>query len=326
LRGWGWPMSVLGIDIGGSGVKAGVVTPDGTIHGHSLVPLAKGMDKQTGPILEAAIRAGREALGKAGREGVQATAVGIGVPGVVDAKNGVVVASANLEGLRGVALAKHVSEALGMRASLANDANAAALGEARFGGHGELDSLVLFTLGTGIGGGIVIGGRIVTGHNGFAGELGHVRIEMSNPRPCGCKRWGCLEAYAGNLSIVKRAHEALADDWKKTSCLHQPAMDPEFSAARVFEAAVQGDPLATRLVNETAMALAVGAVNMIHALNPELVLFAGGMTCAGPWFLELIQSLARELPIEGVDVNGRIRFARLGDKAGVVGAAAVGAG
>ncbi len=319
-------MNVLGIDIGGSGVKAGVVSPDGKIWGHTVVDLAEGQAKQAQPVLDAAVRAGGEALEKAARQGMQAGAIGIGVPGVVDAKNGVVVASANLKGLRGVAVAQPVSEALGLKARLANDANAAALGEALFGGHGDLDSLVLFTLGTGIGGGIVIGGKIVTGHNGYAGELGHMRIEMSHPRPCGCNRWGCLEAYAGNLSIVKRAHEALADDWKKTSCLHKPAEDPEFSAEEVFDAAKLGDPLAKHLVEQTALALAVGAVNMIHALNPELVFFAGGMTSAGPWFLDLIRSFARELPIEGVDVEGRIRFASLGKKAGVVGAAAVGAG
>lgn len=319
-------MSILGIDIGGSGVKAGVVTPEGEILFHAKVDLAKGQSKETAPILEAATRAGREALEGAAGKGVRATAVGIGVPGVVDAKNGVVVASANLEGLRGVPLAGILGDALGLGARLANDANAAALGEAKYGGHGKLDSLVLFTLGTGIGGGIILDGKIVTGHNGYAGELGHMRIEMSNPRPCGCKRWGCLEAYAGNLSIVKRTHEALAEDWKKTSCLHVPAQDPEFNAAQVFEAAKLGDPLSIRLVNETALALAVGAVNMIHALNPQLVLFAGGMTCTGDWFLELIRSLAKDLPIEGVEIQGRIGFAKLGEKAGVMGAAAVGAG
>ncbi len=317
-------MIALGIDIGGSGVKAGVVSPDGRIWGHTVVHLAEGQAKQTQPILDAAVRAGREAQEKAAGEGKQACAIGIGVPGVVDAKNGVVVASANLEGLRGVALARHVGDALKLEARLANDANAAALGEVLYGGHGELDSLVLFTLGTGIGGGIVINGKIVTGHNGYAGELGHMRIEMSSPRPCGCGRWGCLEAYAGNLSIVKRAHEALADDWKKTSCLHKPAEDPKFSAEQVFGAAKLGDPLATRLVEETALALAVGAVNMVHALNPQRVLFAGGMTAAGSEFLDLILSFARDLPIEGVSVDGRIGFASLGDKAGVVGAAAVG--
>lgn len=319
-------MNALGIDIGGSAVKAGVVAPNGSILAKSSVSLPEGKGHLPEPTIQAAVQAAQEALHLAESKGLAVVQAGVGVPGIVDAKNGRVIASANLPGLAGLPLAEILSKALQLQVKLANDANAAALGEAHFGTNGKLDSLVLFTLGTGIGGGIVIDGKIVTGHHGYAAELGHMRIEMSQPRPCGCGRWGCLEAYAGNKSIVKRAHEALAEDWKKSSCLHQPAENPKFSAEQVFDAAKLGDPLATRLVEETALALAVGAVNMVHALDPQLVLFAGGMTAAGEDFLELINSFARDLTIQGVSLENRIRFATLGADAGLLGAAGLGMG
>lgn len=316
-------MIALGIDIGGSAVKAGVVDTTGAILAKTSGELPKGQIDRPETVLEAAVSAGRRALEIAGLTTRQVPRAGVGVPGIVDAPRGVVVAAANLPGLNGFPLATTLSETLGVPVNLANDANAAALGEARFGAQGKLDSLGLFTLGTGIGGGLVIDGRIVTGHHGFAAELGHMRMEMSNPRPCGCGRWGCLEAYAGGKSIIKRAHEALAEDWKKTSSLHAVAEKQTFSVEDVFVAARCGDPLATRLVEETALALAVGAVNLIHLLDPQVVLFAGGMTSAGDGFLELINSFAADLALPGVSLENRIRFASLGADAGLLGAAAL---
>lgn len=316
-------MIALGIDIGGSSVKAGVVDATGAILAKTSEELPKGPADRPESVLEAAVVAARRALEMAGLTTRQVPGAGVGVPGIVDAPQGIVIAAANLPGLNGLPLADTLAKTLAIPVNLANDANAAALGEARFGALGKLDSLALFTLGTGIGGGLVIGGRIVTGHHGFAAELGHMRMEMSNPRPCGCGRWGCLEAYAGGKSIIKRAHEALAEDWKKTSSLHASAEKPSFSVEDVFAAANLGDPLASRLVEETALALAVGAVNLVHLLDPQVVLFAGGMTSAGEGFLELINAFAADLALPGVSLQNRIRYASLGADAGLLGAAAL---
>ena len=314
-------MIALGIDIGGSAVKAGLVDITGAVLASTSVETPT--TPQAGPegFLQAALTAAHRALELAGLEKRHLRGAGVGVPGIVRATQGVVVQSANLPGFANLPVADILGKGLELPVFLANDANAAALGESRFGHHGRVDDLVLFTLGTGIGGGLVLGGKIITGQNGFAGELGHMRIEMSAPRPCGCGRWGCLEAYAGGKSLVKRAHEALAEDWKKLSSLHACAEAGQLNAEAVFAAV--NDPLAIRLVDETALALAVGVVNLLHLLDPDLVLLAGGMTRAGAGFLGKITTFAAELAIPGVPMEGRIRYASLGDQAGMMGAAAL---
>src|SRR5262249_27079110 len=173
-----------------------------------------------------------------------------------------------------------------------NDANAAALGEYWAGAGRGSRSMVLFTLGTGVGGGIVLGGRVLTGEHSHGAELGHIKIEMTSPRQCGCGRWGCLEAYASATAVVKGAREALQGDGGR-SALHR--QNGELTARAVFEAAEAGDALARTLVEETAYYLAVGTVNLMHTIDPDMVVFGGGMTAAGPGFLDHIRGYVNEM-------------------------------
>jgi glucokinase len=182
---------------------------------------------------------------------------------------------------------------------------------------------VLFTLGTGVGGGIVIGDRIVEGEHSHGAELGHIIIEMSQPRVCGCGRRGCLEAYASASAVVRRTEEALRTDGGKSS-LHRVAnRAPGLTCKAVFDAA-STDELAKRIVEETAFYLAVAVTSMLHTINPNVVVFAGGMIAAGAGFLEMIRRHVRELAFPVPGERTLIRYAELGSDAGFIGAAGCG--
>src|SRR5262249_50851650 len=157
----------------------------------------------------------------------------------------------------------------GLPTAFQNDANAAASGEFWAGAGKDVHSLVLFTLGTGVGGGIIIGDMIVQGEHSHGAELGHMKIEVTNPRQCGCGRWGCLEAYASATAVVKRATEALAQPGvgsRLSEFVNQPG---GLTARDIFEVAAGGDAVADRIVEETAYYLAVGAMNLMHTIDPD---------------------------------------------------------
>ncbi len=180
--------------------------------------------------------------------------------------------------------------------------------------------MVLFTLGTGIGGGIILGELILQGEHSHGAELGHIKIEMTNPRQCGCGRWGCLEAYASASAVVRRAQEALAPGTQ--SGLRAEMDKPGGLTARdVFEVAAAGDVLAKQLVEETAYYLAVGATNLMHTIDPEVVVFSGGMTAAGDDFLQRIHKHVEQLAFPVPAEKTRICYAELGSDAGFIGAA-----
>jgi glucokinase len=181
--------------------------------------------------------------------------------------------------------------------------------------------MVLFTLGTGVGCGIIINDMVVEGQHSHGAEVGHVRIELTNPRQCGCGRWGCLEAYASATAVVNRALEALNADEGGSSLHAVIRTRGELTAREVFEAAAAGDRLAERIVEDTALYLAVGATNMMHTIDPDMVVFGGGMTAAGETFLERIRRHVRSLAFPVPAEKTEIRFAQLGTDAGFIGAA-----
>jgi glucokinase len=184
--------------------------------------------------------------------------------------------------------------------------------------------MVLFTLGTGVGGGIILGGRVLEGEHSHGGELGHVKVEPRTGRRCGCGRRGCLEAYASATAVVARTREALTADPKSSSLLVL-SHEPEAMTARdVFRAADAGDRLAAHIVDETAYYLALGAVNAMNTVDPDGICYAGGMTAAGEPFLEAIRSYIRVLAFPVPAAKCKVRYASLGSDAGFIGAAGCG--
>jgi glucokinase len=308
----------VGLDVGGTTMKAGVVDDAGRALSAVSLPTEAHRGQDFG--LARMCQTIRAAVDQAGLGLPQVGAIGVATPGTMDIPAGVILDPPNLRPWQNVPVKCHVQQEFGLPTAFQNDANAAALGEFWVGAGRGCRSMVLFTLGTGVGGGIVLGGRVLTGEHSHGAELGHQKIEMTNPRQCGCGRWGCLEAYASATAVVKRAREALMRDGARSAL----NAEGDLTARAVFEAAARGDALAANLVEETAFYLAVGTVNLMHTIDPDMVVFGGGMTAAGEGFLERIRHHVRQLAFPVTAEHTRVCFAELGSDAGFIGAAACG--
>jgi glucokinase len=311
----------VGLDVGGTSMKASVVDEMGSAARSVSLPTEAFKGQEHGLARMAEVI--RRAIAGAGRQPRDIAGIGVATPGTMDIPAGVILDPPNLRPWQNVPVRDYIQNTFGIPTAFQNDANAAALGEFWVGAGREVRSLVMFTLGTGIGGGIILFDRVVEGKHSHGAEIGHMKIEMTNPRQCGCGRWGCLEAYASATAVVKRAREALAAD-KVDSRLKEVVSqtDAELTARAVFEAAAAGDALAAKLVDETAYYLAVGAMNMMHIIDPEMVVFGGGMIAAGETFLNRIRDYVRPMAFPVLAERTQIRYAQLGSDAGFIGAAA----
>ena len=312
----------VGLDVGGTTMKAGVV--DDT--GHPLASVSLPTEAYRGQEfgLERMCESIRQAIAAANLRPEQIAALGIATPGTMDIPAGLILDPPNLKPWRNVPVRDHVARVFGLPTAFQNDANAAALGEFWAGAGKEARSMVLFTLGTGIGGAIILGDTIIEGMHSHGGELGHIKIEMTSPRQCGCGRWGCLEAYASATSVVKRAVEALGEPGARSELAAFVNREVGMTARDVFDAATGGDALAGKVVEETAYYLAVGAVNLMHTIDPDMIVFAGGMVGAGEPFLKRVRHHVQELAFPVPAERTTVCFARLGSDAGFIGAAACG--
>jgi glucokinase len=312
----------IGLDVGGTSMKAGVVDDTGRPLSAVSVPTEAHRGQEFG--LRRMCEAIRKAAAAAGLGMDRVAAVGVATPGLMDIPAGVILDPPNLQPWKNVPVRQHVQMEFGIPTAFQNDANAAAYGEFWAGAGRSVHSMVMFTLGTGIGGGIILGDRVLEGEHSHGAELGHMKIEMSRPRRCGCGRLGCLEAYASAIAVVKRAQEAMAEDGGR-SALHEVLWrQGELTARDVFTAAGQGDGLAGKIVEETAYYLAVGAMNLMHVIDPDMIVFGGGMIAAGDGFLERIRRHVQELAFPVPAARTQIRYAQLGADAGFIGAAACG--
>jgi glucokinase len=312
------PLLYVGLDVGGSSMKAGVVDDAGQVLAAVHLPTEahRGQDFGLNRMYETI----REAVRAASLGMDHIAAIGVATPGTMDIPAGVILDPPNLKPWQNVPVRKHIHDTFQLPTAFQNDANAAALGEFWVGAGKGTNSIVLFTLGTGVGGGIIIGDTVVEGEHSHGAELGHMKIEMSNPRQCGCGRWGCLEAYASATAVVKRAIESLNGD-AMHSVLARIRVE-ELTARDIFDAAARGDRLAERIATETAYYLAVGTTNVLHTIDPDMVVFGGGMIATGEWFLDRIRKFVKELAFPVPAERTQLRYARLGSDAGFIGAAA----
>jgi glucokinase len=312
----------VGLDVGGTSMKAGVVDDTGRPLSAVSLPTEAHRGQDLG--LERMCETIRAAVQQAGLPLEQISAIGVATPGLMDIPGGVILDPMNLKPWRNVPVRRHVQETFGLPTAFQNDANAAAYGEFWAGAGRGARSMVLFTLGTGVGGGIIVGGNIIEGEHSHGAEVGHIKIEMTNPRECECGRYGCLEAYASATAVVKRTQEALADDGGRSSLHGLMRSGKELTSREVFTASDAGDELAGRIVEETALYLAIGAMNLMHVIDPDLIVFGGGMIAAGDGFLDRIRMHVRRLAFVVPAERTRIVYAQLGADAGFIGAAACG--
>ncbi len=305
----------LGIDLGATKVVSGLVDAAGRIVHHS----GRHLHANDGPggVIRTLVRSARACLDQTSEPPV---AIGVAVAAQVDPRTGTVVHAPNL-GWRDVPLARRVAEELGRPVSVVNDARAATIAEWKHGaGRGESD-LFCLVLGTGIGGSAVVAGNLLEGGSHACGEVGHITIVVGGRR-CHCPNWGCFEAYVGGWAIAERAREAIRADPSAGAPLAERAGGPEaVTAQTVFQAFRTGDALAGRLVRETERFLADGAVSIVNAFNPSLLILAGGLVSGMPEFVPVVESAVRarcQPPAAGA----RIAVAHWKEDAPLVGAAA----
>lgn len=298
---------VLGLDIGGTKLAAGVVDADGAIR--SFVVESTRPEEGPDRGLERLFELARRAVADAGIEWPALAAVGIGSGGPLDASRGVLVAPPHLTGWVDVPIVARAEESFALPVALENDATAAAAGEHRYGAGAGTSHMVYLTISTGVGGGVVIDGRLYRGATGNGGELGHVTVDCAG-RPCrGCGRKGCLEAYVSGTSIAERAQEAGMGD---------------VTASDVAAAARAGDATAVRVWDETTDALGCGLTSIVNLFEPQLVVLGGGVVSGtGEQLLGPARARVRLEAMGSAGEAARIVAAKLGPHVGVVGAAAI---
>jgi glucokinase len=313
---------IVGVDLGGTSINVGVVPFDGgTILGMRSMPTES--DRGAKFVVDRMIEMIRASMRDAQREAdipeKGLIGIGLGSPGPLDRKTGTVLDTPNL-GWRNFPLRDLISNALGLEAELDNDANCATLGEWWMGAGRGVSMLVGVTLGTGIGGGIILDGRVFHGVADVAGEIGHMTID-STGRKCNCGNYGCLEAYASGPAIAARAIEGLQTG--EPSILSSMVDDDlsRLTAATVFEAIISGDEYAKQVMRDTARFLGTGVANLINILNPEMVVISGGVTRAGEHLFEPLQAEVRRRAFQHAAETCRIVSSQLGGMAGVIGAA-----
>lgn len=303
---------LFGVDVGGTTVKMGLFDQDGNVIEKWEIPTrtANGGEKIL-PDIADSIKAKmtEKGIGKADVIGA-----GVGVPGPVDG-NGIVHRAVNL-GWGEVDLKKELSKLLdGMRVEGGNDANVAALGEMWKGGGQGHRNLVAVTLGTGVGGGIIINGEILTGATGAGGEIGHIHVEDNETEACGCGNFGCLEEYASATGITRLANRALAAS-DKDSVLRSG----EVSAKTVFDAVKAGDELAIEVARKFGDYLGKGLGVIAGVVNPEIFVIGGGVSKAGEVLFDYIKPAFDKTVFHGCK-NAAFALATLGNDAGIYGAA-----
>lgn len=312
----------VGLDVGGTSMKGGVVDDSGKTLGSVSLPTEAHRGQEFG--LARMCETIRQAVAAAHLTMKDISAIGVATPGTMDIPAGIILDPPNLKPWRNVPVRDHVHKVFALPTAFQNDANAAAFGEFWAGAGKNVDSLVFFTLGTGIGGGIIINDLVLEGRHSHGGELGHVKIELTNGRLCGCGHLGCLEAYASATSVVKRTMERLSQSKAKSTLRAEVKKEGGLTSRDIFDAAAAGDALAEKIVDETAFYLAVGAANAMHTIDPDMIAFGGGMTGAGESFLDLIKKHVKSVALAVPAEKTIITFASLGSDAGFIGAAACG--
>lgn len=319
------PPFFAGVDLGGTNIKIGVVDDLGQTLGWTKL----ATEVQLGP--QAALgrihAALQRVLAEAGLRHQAIVRVGLGTPGTMDIAQGILLSPGNLPGWWNFPIRDALAEVSGLPVTFANDARSATFGEYWVGSGRVLHSMVLFTLGTGVGGGIAIGDLLVEGENSAGSELGHIIIDYhDSARMCSCGQRGHLEAYASATSVVKRTDEMLQAG-RASSLRVRIDAGEGLSALMIDEEAERGDALAIEVVRETARYLGIGVVTAMHSIDPQGVVIGGAMTfgqhdtAVGRMFLDRIRQEVAQRAFPMLVERTRIDYAMLGGDAGYIGAA-----
>ncbi|MBQ7582425.1 MAG: ROK family glucokinase [Lachnospiraceae bacterium] len=301
----------FGVDVGGTTVKMGLFTPDGELLEKWEIPTRT--EDQGAHIIDDIAVAIEQKIADRGIEKDDVLGIGVGVPGPVD-KNGVVFQAVNL-GWGVVDLKSELEKKTGFSVKAGNDANVAALGEQWKGGGKGYDDMVLVTLGTGVGGGIIVNGKMLIGVGGAGGEIGHIHLEDKETEPCGCGKFGCLEQYASATGIVRLANRKLAASDRESVLRNQPV-----SAKHIWDAIKDGDPLAVEVAEEFGEYLGKGLAIIADICNPKAFVLGGGVSKAGDILITYVRKYYQKYVFHA-SRDAIFALAVLENDAGIYGAA-----
>jgi glucokinase len=306
----------VGVDLGATKIFSLAALPDGREAGSDTRPTQARQGPQA--VIGRIVDSVRASLAAAGAAEADLAAVAVAAPGPVDQKRGVVRNPPNLPGWEVVPVVQILKDALGVRVILENDADAAALGEHAFGAGRDFRNMIFITVSSGIGGGIIVDGRIYRGATGAAGEVGHMVVDEDGPT-CGCGQRGCLEALASGTAIAARA-AALAAEGESPLLARLARESPPLTAEDVQRAALAGDVVARRVIEEAGHYLGLGLVNLVHVFNPHGIVIGGGVSHMGDLILEPARGVVRQRCFPLSQERLSIVAGVLGDRAGALGA------
>lgn len=309
---------ILGIDLGGTKVSAAVLDPDGRISGRARAKTRAWRDDED--VFATIALTGRQAVESAGLAASDLDAVGIGAPGPLDPESGYIIESANLQ-FRNFPLGPRLGREFGVPVIVENDVNAGIYGEFIAGaGRGARDVVGVF-VGTGIGGGLILDGRLYRGATRNAGEVGHIIVAIGGPR-CGCGNRGCLEALASRVAITRDVRRATKRGRKTVLAGHLKNGTALLSSQVLKRAYDQGDAVGVKVMNRSAKSLGAGLGSLVNLLGPEIIILGGGVVEAmGVEFIKRVDRATRKVAFETCARNLKIVKGELGDDAGVIGAA-----
>lgn len=305
----------IGVDVGGTNVKVALVDKTGSIVYSDTVPTRAemGYEYTIQNIITAISNLMKES--KVQKDAIEG--IGFGFPGQIDCNNGIVRLAPNIPGWVNIPIAEIVSKEFSIPVKVDNDVRCAALAELNFGAGKGSQNMICITVGTGIGSGLIVNGKLVRGASNAAGELGHIKLQMHDGPICGCGDRGCLEAFASGPSIVALAEEYIRGG---KSTKYRELANPDITPYIVAEAAKQGDVVAKKIFEIIGNYIGIGLASVVNLLNPEKVVIGGGVADAGDLlFVPIKETLKkRAMPIQGAAVE--VVHAELGNTAGVIGA------
>ncbi|MBS3946865.1 MAG: ROK family protein [Dethiobacter sp.] len=304
------------IDLGGTKIYTVLGDGKGTILASELL----GTKAADGPlaVLEQLQQSVSGLLAKTSYRLTDLRAVGVCAAGFFDWRKKLLVHSPNMAGWDNVPLERELAERLGLPVLAENDANAAALGEARCGAGSGASELIFVTVSTGIGAGLVLNGQIYRGAGGFAGEVGHMVVRPDGPT-CGCGRRGCLETVASGTAMARVARAAVLAGQETLLARLAEENGGRLEAPQVFDAASRGDKTASQILTEASYFLGVGLVNIVNLLNPQIIVIGGGVASAGEIFFQPLREAIAQKAIPPAAADVTLRGAKLGMAAGVTG-------
>lgn len=304
----------IGIDLGGTSVKYALIDNEGVFHFQGKLPSKADISAEA--VIGQLVTACKETMASAQQLGVTIEGIGIGTPGIVDETNRIVLGGAeNIKGWENLNLADRIEAETHLPVQMGNDANLMGLGETMYGAGQGARNVVFLTVGTGIGGAVVIYGKLFNGFANRGTELGHVPL-IANGEPCACGSIGCLEHYASTSALVRRFNKRAAEAGRSFS-------GEEINGELIVRLYKEGDKLATECLDEHCDFLGHGIAGFINIFSPQRIVIGGGLSEAGDFYIQKVSERAHRYVMADCAVNTRIMAASLGNKAGSIGAASL---